>query len=40
MGFRNVDGHAAPENPLLLAGVSVVKKRTPPAPKLLVRNGL
>ena len=32
-GFRNVDGHAAPENPLLLAGVSVVKKRTPPAPK-------
>jgi len=32
-GFRNVDGHTAPENSLLLAAVSVVKKRTPPAPK-------
>jgi hypothetical protein len=31
--FRNVDGHTAPENPLLLAAVSVVKKRTPPRPK-------
>jgi hypothetical protein len=31
--FRNVDGHTAPENPLLLAAVSVVKKRTPPQPK-------
>ena len=32
-GFRNVDGRTAPENPLLLAAVSVVKKSTPPEPK-------
>jgi len=31
--FRNIGGHTAPENPLLLAAVSVVKKRTPPKPK-------
>ena len=34
-GFRNVDGQTAAENPLLLAAVSVVKKRTPPRPKAL-----
>ena len=32
-GFKNVDGQVSPENPLLLAAVSVVKKRTPPEPK-------
>jgi hypothetical protein len=32
-GFKNVDGRVSPENPLLLAAVSVVKKRTPPEPK-------
>jgi hypothetical protein len=32
-GFRNVDGRRARENTLLLAAVSVVKKRTPPWPK-------
>ena len=32
-GFKNVDGHVSPENPLLLAAVSVVRKRTPPNPK-------
>jgi len=32
-GFRNVDGHASPANPVLLAAISVVKKRTPPKPK-------
>jgi hypothetical protein len=32
-GFKNVDGRISPENPLLLAAVSVVKKRTPPEPK-------
>ena len=31
--FRNVDGRVSPDNPLLLAAVSVVKKRTPPEPK-------
>ena len=33
LGFKNADGHASPENPLLLAAVSIVKKRTPPEPK-------
>jgi hypothetical protein len=32
-GFRNVDGKVSPDNPLLLAAVSVVKRRTPPEPK-------
>lgn len=32
-GFKNVDGRVSPENPLLLAAVSMVKKRTPPEPK-------
>jgi len=32
-GFKNVDGQVSPENPLLLAAVSMVKKRTPPEPK-------
>jgi hypothetical protein len=32
-GFKNVDGRVSPENPLLLAAVSLVKKRTPPEPK-------
>ena len=31
--FKNVDGRVSPENPLLLAAVSVVKKRIPPDPK-------
>lgn len=35
-GFKNVDGRVSPENPLLLAAVSVVKKRTPPEPHPLV----
>jgi len=39
-GFRNVDGHTAPENPLLLAAVSVIKKRIPPQPKPLGNDGL
>jgi hypothetical protein len=30
--FQNVAGHSAPQNTILLAGVSVVKKRTPPNP--------
>ncbi|MGA3164477.1 MAG: beta-N-acetylhexosaminidase [Terriglobia bacterium] len=33
VGFRGVFGQAAPENTVLLAGVSVVKKRNPPEPK-------
>jgi hypothetical protein len=31
--FRNVDGHAAAENAVLLAAVSIVKQRTPPEPR-------
>jgi hypothetical protein len=31
--FKNVLDHATPQNEILLAGVSVVKKRTPPEPK-------
>ena len=38
-GFRNVDGRTAPQNSLLLAAVSVVKKRTPPKPKPLRVSG-
>jgi len=38
-GFRNVDGQRAPDNPLLLAAVSVVGKRTPPDPKPLRVSG-
>ena len=37
--FRNVDGHASPPNSVLLAAVSVVKKRTPPEPKPLRVSG-
>ena len=38
-GFRNVDGRMAAENAVLLAAVSVVKKRTPPEPKPLRVSG-
>jgi lysophospholipase L1-like esterase len=33
VGFRGAFGKAAPDNTVLLAGVSVVKKRNPPEPK-------
>ena len=38
-GFRNTDGRMARENSVLLAALSVVKKRTPPEPKSLRAYG-
>jgi hypothetical protein len=38
-GFRNVDGRMAAENAVVLAAVSVVRKRTPPEPKPLRVSG-
>ena len=38
-GFRNTDGRMARENSVLLAALSVVKKRTPPEPKPLRVSG-
>jgi hypothetical protein len=40
VGFRGVFGQATPQNTVLLAGVSIVKKRNPPEPKPLRAHDL